>query len=131
MTDEVKAPTTSEVDEKAKKQAEIEAELAELEKVDIALPSSSLNRVMARERYNYVVSYQSLAVRCSSLEASARINEKMGNKKASDQYSDQLTAVKADMNFFLRSIQTIDKKYPDAKAEMLKGILADEASAKK
>lgn len=114
--------TVEDVEKKANEQAEIDAELAELSDVDVSLPTQGALMVMARERYNYVVSYQSLAVRASALESTVSINNKMQNKKAADQYQETLTAVKNDMNFMLRAIRNIDKDYPEAKAEMLKGV---------
>lgn len=112
---------TVNVEAEAQKQAEMENELAELETVDMSLPNAQLDVLMARERYNYVASYQNLTVRSAALKATINMNAKTGGK-VNEQYQTNLETVQNEMNFMLRAVRNIDNKYPNAKAKMLAGL---------
>ncbi len=107
-----------ELEQKVKQQAVAEAEVEDLSDVDPGLSPSAVIEIYAKERLQGAVVYQTLAVRLSTIKASIRANEAVGNPQAVEHFKAQEAEVERNMKHCLRGIKVMDKQCPEAKARM-------------
>ena len=87
-----------------------------LDDVAVGLPDRALNQIAAQQRLNCATEYQKLSIQAANLRVSVEANKSVGNEKAVSQFKALLEVAEVNAKHLLRSIKTIDKQYPDAKA---------------
>ena len=91
-----------------------------LDDIDLGLDDQAILDIAANERWQCAVAYQTLHLRLLTVEASIKANQNVGNIQAVKQFESQLEEISRQEKHALRGIKTIDKRYPEAKARMLK-----------
>ena len=113
-------------DKAAEELASAEAEMDELNNVEIGLESDAIVSMAAKKRFEYAQAYQMLQIDHRAAEASASINERMKNTQARDNFYQRANTMATEMKHCLKAILMIDKQYPEAKAVMLAMVKAQQ-----
>jgi len=85
---------------------------------ELGLTDQQVVDIAARERFSMASSYQILATRLTTVRASKKANEAVGNLEAAKGYEKQEADMTRDMNHCLRGIKAIDRLNLGAKARM-------------
>jgi len=85
---------------------------------ELGLTDQQVVDIAARERFSMAASYQVLATRLTTVRASKKANEAVGNLEAAKAYEKQEADMTRDMNHCLRGIKALDKMHPGAKVRM-------------
>jgi len=109
----------SDLENEVEKQAQADAEVEDLSNVDFVIPEKTTIDIYARERLGGATSYRILSIRLSTVKASIKANESVGNTSAVEQYKKQMGDLERDIKHCLRGIKVIDKECPQAKERMM------------